>query len=479
MIDSKLKKARRIASIAALALLMALPSITFVPAPIQASTRNLDTIVDGHDEQLGDVPIGVPQEQADGSVDESVDGQMDEPVSEQDEALTSEDVDADLQKTTVTQAVYTNKPLFNHGFEEPLNTDGTIPGWSMFFAPNEGTSHAITQDVRYYGNSSLKLVDKSNSLPIYLQSDPRLVTPGFQYNGSAMIYIAPNAGNAAGASLVLRFYDADGKQVNTDKDGENIVHLRKVGEWTRVTVTGIAPPNAKHARIAASISNYFTAESGAFYDDFTLTSPQEEKAPGTLHLQMPTGVLGSQSLEAKVMLSRGIDVQTASGSLAYDPAVLEVAGVAVANDFNAGGAAALHWSIEETGILKFDVSKPAGSTISGDKQVLNVTFKLLGEAEKVDVMLLQGSGVQDADGVENNKIYVSAEDERSSTSIRRASLDVNGDGKIDLYDVMAVAKLTGQMVTNENWKFDINNDGRIDQADVEMLTNAILSKLLN
>jgi hypothetical protein len=278
---------------------------------------------------------------------------------------------------------------------------------------------------------------------------------------------------------VLRFYDADGKQVNTDKDGENIVHLRKVGEWTRVTVTGIAPPNAKHARIAASISNYFTAESGAFYDDFTLTSPQEEKAPGTLHLQMSTGILGSQPLEAKVMLSRGIDVQTASGSLAYDPAVLEVAGVAVANDFNAGGAAALHWSIEETGILKFDVSKPAGSTISGDKQVLNVTFKLLGEAEKVDVMLLQGSGVQDADGVENNKIYVSAEDERSSTSIRRASLDVNGDGKIDLYDVMAVAKLTGQMVTNENWKFDINNDGRIDQADVEMLTNAILSKLLN
>lgn len=474
MIDSKLKKVQRIASITALAFLMALTSSAFVPAPIQASVAIQDGIADGQTD-----------ESVDGSVDASTEPPIDKPVNEPNDAQTAEDnevaplAEQAEQAVTVTQTVYTDKPLLNHGFEKPLNADGTIPGWSMFFAANAATSHEITQDVRYYGNSSLKLVDKSNSLPIYLQSDPRAVTPGYQYNGSAMIYIAPNAGNAGGASLVLRFYDVNGKQVNTDKDGENIVHLRKIGEWTRVTVTGIAPANASYARMAASISNFFTAESGALYDDFTLTSPQEEKAPGTLHLQMPTGIVGSQSLEAKVMLSRGIDVQTASGSLAYDPAVLKITDVAIANDFNAGGAAILHWSAQEPGLLKFDVSRPADSTLSGDKQVLSVTFKLLGNAEKADVVLLQGSGVQDADGVQNNKLYVSAADERSSASIRRASLDVNGDGKVDLYDAMAAAKLTDQMVTNENWKFDVTNDGRIDRADVEMLTHAILSKLLN
>ncbi|GGF85963.1 cohesin domain-containing protein [Paenibacillus aceti] len=512
MINSKLKQLGKMGSMAALALLLVLPSFMAIPAPIQASTIDLDLLADGSKDEPGDSqpgvsevtngtddviegnegeateePVGESEEAEDAENAEGAEsgepGESAEPVDEQNDAgQTVEEgalTDQDDQVVTVTQTVYTVEPLFNSGFEQPVNTDGTIPGWSMFFAPNEATSYEITQDVRYYGNSSLKLVDKSNTLPIYMQSDERPITPGYEYNASAMIYIAPNAGNAGGASLVLRFYDEAGKQVNTDKDGENIVHLRQVGVWTRVTVKGVAPANAAYARVAASISNYFTAESGAFYDDFTLTSPQEQKVPGALHLQMPTGILASQTLEAKVMLSRAVDVQTASGSLAYDPMVLEAIDVAVADDFNEEGLTLVEWSLDEPGVLTFAVAKPEGASVSEDKQVLNITFKVLSEVEKVDVTLLQGAGVQDTEGVQNNKIYVSSEAESVSSYVRRASMDVNGDGRIDLYDVMAVAKLTGQMVTNDNWKFDVNHDGRIDQADVEMLTDVILSQLLD
>lgn len=503
MLNSRYKKAWELGRIAALALLISLQPLMFVSDPVEASRARTAAISTGQGGDPADQLLGEPAnepadgggnggEPSDGSDvpsngkhDDPEDGQIEQPQRDSaDGSLIPEGEEKDPLLAPVgagelaSQEIHQVKPLFNNGFEEPLNADGTIPGWSMLFAPNEGTSHEITQDMRYYGTSSLKLVDKSNTLPIYLQSDPRTVTPGFTYNGSAMMYIAPNAGNAAGASLVLRFYDAAGKQVNTDKDGENIVHLRTVGSWTRVTVTGIAPANAVNARMAASISNYFTAESGAFYDDFTLTSPQEEKAPGTLHLQMPTGISGSQQLEAKVMLSRGQDVQKVFGSLRYDSTVLEVVNAAVASDFNAGGEAKLDWN-DEAGVLKFEVSKTAGSTVSDDKQIVNVTFKVLGEPERVDVTLLTGSGVQDSEGVQNNKIYIGISDERASTQIRRASLDVNGDGKIDLFDVMAVAKMVGQMATGDNWKYDINNDGRLDQADVEALTNAILSKLLN
>ncbi|MEQ7051990.1 dockerin type I domain-containing protein [Paenibacillaceae sp. P-4] len=507
MLNSGLKKAWKMGRIAALAFLIALqPPLMLVPGTAEASVASEDAIFAGQGGDPADQPIGEPAdggptdgsgmdngEPGDGSVDvpsdgkdgDSADGMVEQPQEDPvDDSLIPEGEEKDPLLEPVgagelaSQEIHEVKPLFNNGFEETLNADGTIPGWSMFFAPNEGTSHEISQDMRYYGTSSLKLVDKSNTLPIYVQSDPHPVTPGYTYNGSAMMYIAPNAGNAAGASLVLRFYDAAGKQVNTDKDGENIVHLRTVGSWTRVTVTGIAPSNAVNARLAASISNYFTAESGAFYDDFTLTSPQEEKAPGTLHLQMPTGISGSQQLEAKIMLSRGQDVQKAFGSLRYDPTVLEVVYAAVASDFHTGGEVKLDWS-HEAGVLKFEVSKTAGSSVSDDKQIINVTFKVLGEPDRVDVTLLTGSGLQDSEGIQNNKIYIGTSDERSSTYIRRASLDVNGDGKIDLFDVMAVAKMVGQMATGDNWKYDINNDGRIDHADVEALTNAILSKLLN
>ncbi|GGH10446.1 dockerin type I domain-containing protein [Paenibacillus segetis] len=477
MLNSKLKKTWRVGGIAALALLMVLQTLVFVPGPVQASTTNIEDMV--VDEQIGDsatIPNEEPNTNPD---DESVDDPNEESAVEE-PTLEEEETDqlegATDPEVTVTQTVYRNEPLFNHDFE--MGAGSTVPGWSMFFTANDSTSYEVTQDVRYYGNSSLKLVDKSNTLPIYLQSDQRTVTPGYEYNGSAMMYIAPNAGNAAGASLVLRFYDETGKQVNTDKDGANIVHLRTVGSWTRVTVTGTAPANAVYARMAASISNYFTAESGAFYDDFTLTSPQEGAAPGTLHLQMPSGILANQQLEAKVLLSRGMNVQAVQGSLAYDPSVLEVINAVVADEFNTGGAATLDMS-NDAGVLKFEVSKPEGSVVNDDKQVLNVTFRVLSEAPQVDVTLLESSGVQDVDAVENNKMYIGAADERSSTYIRRASLDVNGDGKVDLFDVMVVAKLVDRMVTNDNWMYDLNNDGRIDQADVVALTDAILSKLLN
>lgn len=476
MKNSKLKKVKRAGSIAALALMIAVPSFAYDTALIQAYATTQNIVEDEQSNESDNAHGGNHYDDiADGSIHEPIDESIiEQPKLDQVE----EDSEADLQTVLVDPTVIISKPLFNQGFEEMINLDKKIPGWSMFFDANAETSHEITQDVRYFGNSSLKLIDKSNTLPIYLNSDPRPVTPGYSYQGSAMIYIAQNAGNAGGASLVLRFYDADGKQVNTDKDGENIVHLRTIGAWTRVNVTGIAPANAAYAKMGASISNYFTAASGAFYDDFTLTSPQEEKEPGTLHLQMPSGNLGSQPLEAKVMLSRGLDIQSVSGKLAFDPSDMEVAAVAVAKDFNADGTAVLDWTAEG-GILKFELSAPAGTSLSGDKQVLNVTFNLLADAEKVAVTLLQGSGVQDEDGVLNNKIYVSAADETSSTHIRRASLDVNDDGQVDLYDVMAVAKLTGQMVNNNNWMFDTNNDGTIDREDVETVTNAILSKLLN
>lgn len=231
MLNSGLKKAWRMGRIAALAFLIALQPLMFVPGTAEASGASKDAISTEQGGNPAEQPIGEPAdgptdgsgmdngEAGEGSVDVPSDGKEGDPADGKVEQPQEDPVDDSLipegeennplldpaAGELTAQEIHHMKPLFNNGFEEPLNADGTIPGWSMFFAPNEGTSHEITQDMRYYGTTSLKLVDKSNTLPIYVQSDPRSVTPGFTYNGSAMMLYCPECRECGRSELGASF----------------------------------------------------------------------------------------------------------------------------------------------------------------------------------------------------------------------------------------------------------------------------------
>ena len=48
--------------------------------------------------------------------------------------------------------------------------------------------------------------------------------------------------------------------------------------------------------------------------------------------------------------------------------------------------------------------------------------------------------------------------------------DVNGDGKVDIQDIAAIARLVGQPSTTETWRYDINEDMFIDEWDVTLVS---------
>jgi len=162
-------------------------------------------------------------------------------------------------------ATMVNVPLRNASFEQDLNKDGSIPGWSSLFALTDNVSFEVSSERAKTGSKSLKIVDKATNETVFVQSDPIPVNAGYRYTASTKLYLVDGS-----ATFFIRFFDDEGRQVGTDTDGVNIIHVRSgYGEWQTVEAVVDAPAGAKYCRLYAGMSNYFTTP-GAYYDDFKL-----------------------------------------------------------------------------------------------------------------------------------------------------------------------------------------------------------------
>ena len=175
--------------------------------------------------------------------------------------------DVELKHEPAVESPEKEEPglLANAGFEEPL-VDGEIPGWSSFFATTgKEYYYEVTDELSYSGKYSLKIVDLLRNQSVAVISDPVEVTPGEVYAGTAYMYLEANSV----ASLNLRFYDEEGRQLS-----EHAIHNETskgfpVGQFTRVTTpSAAAPENAKYARLIAYTTSYAIAT--AYYDDMNI-----------------------------------------------------------------------------------------------------------------------------------------------------------------------------------------------------------------
>ncbi len=164
-----------------------------------------------------------------------------------------------------------NVSMINPGFEEELNDDGSIPGWSSLFEEVTGNvSFEVTDEKSKSGKNSLKIIDGSQDETVFAQSNLIPIEADIEYTGSVDMYLEDGS-----ASFFLRYFDDEGKQVGADQDGVNIIHIRGgYGSWQTVTATVTAPEGAKFARLFAGTSKFFTT-TGAYYDDFQLTYQKE------------------------------------------------------------------------------------------------------------------------------------------------------------------------------------------------------------
>ncbi|WP_274308652.1 hypothetical protein [Solibacillus daqui] len=159
----------------------------------------------------------------------------------------------------------------NASFEEPLIED-KIPGWSSLFGTFSANVKFELSTLRAQdGLTSLKIVDSAQNETVFAQTNLIPIDAGQTYTASSKLFLEDGS-----VSFFLRYFNENGVQVGTDKDGENIIHVRGGHkEWQTVQAIVTAPEDAKYARIFVGSSNYFTTN-GAYFDDVQLTFEREK-----------------------------------------------------------------------------------------------------------------------------------------------------------------------------------------------------------
>lgn len=173
-----------------------------------------------------------------------------------------------IEKPPVMETV--NIPIKNASFEQKVKK-GTIKGWSSLFGDfSSNVSFEVSDARSLSGRKSLKIIDTDQKQTVFAQTDPIAITAGTEYTASTNLFLEDGS-----VSFFIRYYDEAGKQVGTDKDGVNIIHIRGGHkEWQTVKAKVVAPEGAKHVKLFAGASNFFTT-SAAYFDDFMLTFEKE------------------------------------------------------------------------------------------------------------------------------------------------------------------------------------------------------------
>ncbi|WP_066020437.1 MULTISPECIES: fibronectin type III domain-containing protein [Clostridium] len=110
------------------------------------------------------------------------------------------------------------------------------------------------------------------------------------------------------------------------------------------------------------------------------------------------------------------------------------------------------------GKITIDGENAGDKALNGDNKIIKLTFKAKTNIGKGDINILGGS-VWNMDGQSYNATY-------SGQTFNTVNCDVNGDGKVDMQDYIAVKNCIGK--TSDQWgkyKPDVNGDGIVDAQD--------------
>lgn len=349
----------------------------------------------------------------------------------------------------------------NAGFEEEV-TNSIIPGWTPLWKPYEDAYYEITTDRAYSGKQSVRFKDTSTTRGAILQSATLPVTPGIEYTASAMMYLEEPT---VAATLLLRFYDENNKQVGAD----SLFHYRTPkNEWFKAEIKGLAPANAKYASVFASLSNFFTAV--AYYDDFKLTYEQKDM---NVALQAPSTTTKGTSITVKVGVSDAVDLYAADLNLIYDPNVLKVTGVAIDPEFEHDQKAFLTWKAKD-GRLRIITSQLQNQVVNGNKGIANVTFQVLDQTGNTTLTIEQGSILAPAHAQKDDELVHLLNDVKARMTILDSMEDLNRDGVVNLVDLLLIAKKLDEKPAGSILHYDLNGDGTIDVTDLGLVAHIVL-----
>ena len=221
----------------------------------------------------------------------------------------------------------------------------------------------------------------------------------------------------------------------------------------------------KGSSVTVDVDTSFTVEA--------LYAPVEHKA--VLSVVDGSGSPGGVG-DVSICLENEVEVAGVEFVLSYDPEVLSLDSVRVTprtEDMDI-----LSWNITEPGRVKVMLADVGGDFIYPDSCcIVEVSFRVSSDANPGDSVSLRLSDVVLSDR-EGASIGVRVEG--GVFRISGIMGDVNGDGEVDVRDVIVLVNIIlGKVVpgASQFWAGDLNGDGSLDVRDVILLVNRILGRV--
>lgn len=376
--------------------------------------------------------------------------------------------DTKLMMIPISESTSVKQTVRNGCFEEALNDDGSIPGWSNAYTTTV-TEFSISDEQSYCGESghSLKVVDQAQGSPgtgSYL-SDPIPIVRGGEYTASAKLYIEQGlieGSRTDDSGIILYFYDKAGTRISTVAG--TVIKGMPQKQWIDIAATGVAPEQAASARIAL-YSSAWNMMIG-YYDQVGF----EGQSPGSLTLKASDPVFVGDTFTVTLQAEEVTDLYAVQAALELDFALFEVIDVQLANSFGSTATAYLGWSQDaDSGKLNIIATQLGDRVLGGNVDIAAITLKSRQFADPANILLSKQSLFADKNADSTKLSYTLAEDVKLGIVFAYDAEDLNRDHRVDGEDVALIAKQLGNALDESNAAMDINGDGSIDISDIALV----------
>ncbi|MEC0089700.1 glycosyl hydrolase family 95 catalytic domain-containing protein [Paenibacillus macquariensis] len=339
---------------------------------------------------------------------------------------------------------------------------------------------------------------KAPAIPIKVDDrDPAVIYSGAwsNYNDAGDYKGTEKYSNSAGAAAEFSFTGTSIKLISMKQKNMGFIDVYLDGVLVQADIDSYAPSTIKQqvlyskeglisgphtikvvvkgTKNPAAIDTIGAIDAFEYVDDPSIDPPVEESPAATL--SVPDSALAGTEFTVQYKLSgltKGIYAQDIQ--LNYDSAVLEYKSA----DSLREGVKIIETSLDEIGKLRFIVaSQGSDMEIIGDADVLELTFAakdLKQEAE--GTIAISSVSLGDSEGIEQQL-------KPSSESIQvtpptGTNGDINGDGKVSVGDLAMIAVHYGKTLSSPDWqqakKSDVDGNGVIDLMDLVAVAKKII-----
>ncbi len=299
--------------------------------------------------------------------------------------------------------------VVNAGFEQPLNANGTIPGWLIrkpeTFVGKQAAIEVSTDQAKS-GSKSLRLFDNETALEVAVDSGLVPVIGGRTYTSSMDVFRTSNPPGRTSNRPILqvRYHDATGKEmavvpgVTMSKEVTTTIN-----QWGNVSLTTPAPASAKFIRLIMVGATAFVAS--VYVDNAsvaTVVAP-EERTELTLRREPVTNVTEGTDITFNVTATNGSTIMVKEGDLivAQASGAGEDTPVTVTIPGPAAGAHNYKVYAHVTGLGKSTTIELPLVTVQADQTAPTITIDGVAEAKDYTDTVMptvvvsdQGSGVK-------------------------------------------------------------------------------------